>query len=154
MKVFIPWCGKQFGVQRVITNSKLPEAGPINLEAHRLGLPFVMDDIQTIPQPGDLWVGLCPANGYGDAVGECGEARTIEAEIVLNRLRNARPAVKRWVIEFHSGGFFQNLEAHSSGPIETAQTFDSKAATEAFMSMHDWKLFNGGAAKEVEVPAN
>ncbi len=95
MKILIPWAMNQFGrpeltVQRLVVNSKLPEADNIRFEGERSGLPVILDDVDTEPQPGDLWVGLCPKKGWGDVAGEAGEARTIEAGIVLHRLRNGK----------------------------------------------------------------
>ncbi|MBU0624722.1 hypothetical protein KKF05_00050 [Patescibacteria group bacterium] len=49
-----------------------------------------------------------------------------------------------WVIEFRNGGLFQNLEATNSGPLETAQRFETKEAAERFMQQNEWIYDNGG----------
>ena len=53
---------------------------------------------------------------------------------------------QKWVIEFRNGGLFQNLKTDSSGPMATAQRFDTKEDAEYFMKDHPWILFNGGMA--------
>jgi hypothetical protein len=50
----------------------------------------------------------------------------------------------RFVIEFRSGTFFQNMEAENGGPCGTAQRFATRDEAERFMEKHDWILFNGG----------
>lgn len=91
MSVLILWCRQQFDLRRIVINSRLPEAALICDEARRLSVPVVMDDDQTTPVPGDLWVGLCPQKGWGD-VGDCAAPRAKEAQGVLNRLRDAQPS--------------------------------------------------------------
>lgn len=95
--------------------------------------------------------GISPQKGWGDYASNCGWARPIEAETVVYRLRTAKLFVKRWAIEFRNGGFLQSLAANNGGPVKTAQTFDSEAATEDFMNKHNWTWFNGGMPKEVYV---
>lgn len=53
---------------------------------------------------------------------------------------------EKFIIEFRSGSFFQNLEADRGGPASTAQTFASKKEAEDFMNKHNWIYFNGGMA--------
>lgn len=54
--------------------------------------------------------------------------------------------MKKWVIEFRSGTYFQNLEADNGGLMRTAQQFDSKKKAEEFMDKSNWIYFNGGMA--------
>jgi len=58
--------------------------------------------------------------------------------------------VKRWVIEFRSGTFFQDIEAEHGGRVQSAQRWDSKGAAEAFMDDNPWIYWNGGMAVERE----
>ena len=151
MKVTIRWCDEDFQLKRLVVNSKLDEADSIKYEAARLSIPIVIGDDQTTPAPGDMWIGLSPKKGWGDYASKCCEAGTTQSGIVLGRLRTAKLSVSCWAIEFRNGCFLQNLEADNSGPLETAQTFDSKAATEDFMNKHNWTWLNGGMPKEVYV---
>ncbi len=52
----------------------------------------------------------------------------------------------RYVIEFRNGGLFQNLEAESSGPLHTAQRFNTEEDVKTFMRANEWIFSNGGMA--------
>lgn len=52
--------------------------------------------------------------------------------------------IKKFVIEFRSGSYFQNIESRSGGPMKTAKQFASVDEADQFMSEHVWILFNGG----------
>ena len=52
----------------------------------------------------------------------------------------------KWVIEFRSGNYFQNLTADNGGPMKTAQQFASKKEAEEFMDKNNWIYVNGGMA--------
>jgi hypothetical protein len=58
--------------------------------------------------------------------------------------------MKRWVIEFRSGTFFQDIEAAHGGRVQSAQRWDTKKEAEAFMDENPWIYFNGGMAVERE----
>jgi hypothetical protein len=60
--------------------------------------------------------------------------------------------MKRWVIEFRSGSFFQDIEAEYGGRVQSAQRFDTKKEVETFMDQNEWIYFNGGMAVEREFP--
>ncbi len=89
-QVVIPWAGQPLNCKRIVLNSALPGASMVKGLAAKLGLDLIEDDVSTIPQAGDLWVGLCPKNGWYGREGECGEARTLEIGIVINRLASAQ----------------------------------------------------------------
>ena len=59
--------------------------------------------------------------------------------------------VNKWIIEFRSGNYFQNLKADNGGPAQTAMKFNSKEEAETFMRKHEWILFNGGMAIMIQV---
>ena len=54
--------------------------------------------------------------------------------------------MRKWVIEFRNGSFFQSLEADHGGPLATAQKFDSLEKAEELMNRHPWIYANGGMA--------
>jgi len=60
--------------------------------------------------------------------------------------------VKRWVIEFRSGTFFQHIEAEHGGRVRSAQRWGTKREAEAFMDENPWICFNGGMTVEHELP--
>lgn len=60
------------------------------------------------------------------------------------------PTTPRWVIEFRSGRFFQNLEAEHGGPASSAQRFLTRDAASRLIEQHDWMTFNG--AMPVRLP--
>ncbi len=60
--------------------------------------------------------------------------------------------MKRWVIEFRSGSFFQDIEADYGGRVQSAQRFDSEKEADAFMFENQWILFHGGMPVEREFP--
>lgn len=60
--------------------------------------------------------------------------------------------MKRWVIEFRSGTFFQNIEAAHGGRVQSAQRFDDQTEADTFMDENPWIVFNGGMAVEREFP--
>ncbi len=62
--------------------------------------------------------------------------------------------MRRWVIEFRSGSFFQDIEADYGGRVQSAQRFDNKDEAEAFMNANQWIYFNGGMAVEQEFPGD
>lgn len=51
-----------------------------------------------------------------------------------------------WVIEFRNGSFFQNIEAETGGPLETAHRFASREDIDRFYEAHGWILANGAMA--------
>jgi hypothetical protein len=62
--------------------------------------------------------------------------------------------MKRWVIEFRSGTFFQDIEAAHGGRVQSAQRWDTKEEAEKFMDDNPWISFNGGMAMEREFPGD
>lgn len=62
--------------------------------------------------------------------------------------------MRRWVIEFRSGSFFQNIEAAYGGRVQSARRFDTKKEVDAFMKVNWWIIFNGGMAVEREFPGD
>lgn len=62
--------------------------------------------------------------------------------------------MRRWVIEFRSGSFFQDIEAEHGGRVQSAQRFDTKHEAETFMDANKWIHFNGGMAVEREFPGD
>jgi len=88
----IPWAGEMFLLKRIVIYRGLNNEGEIGLimliegMAEQLGISVVNGAASTLPVAGDLWIGMCPTDGWD----ECAAARSAELLTVLFALQKAR----------------------------------------------------------------